>query len=266
MSHYQTLGVNENASQDEIKKAYRKLVRQYHPDKQGGDEEMFKKVAEAYEHLGTPERRQQYDAKRRGGFGNLEDLFRQFSGSNFGFDSNFGFQAKGQDVRISFNLSLEEVYFGTTKYVDLGYTQLNVNIPKGVRAGSKLRLSGKGQPHPLNSGAPPGDLIISISIIPDNRLIVNGDDIWVDYAAPFYDLIMGIDIEIKTLVNSVKTKIPPNSYDGKVLRITGQGMPIYKQNAYGNLMVKLRSTNVELNDQQLELVKQIKDIQDGRSI
>ena len=63
MSHYQTLGVNENASQEEIKKAYRKLVRQYHPDKQGGDEEMFKKVAEAYEHLGTPERRQQYDAR-----------------------------------------------------------------------------------------------------------------------------------------------------------------------------------------------------------
>ena len=264
MSHYQTLGVNENASQEEIKKAYRKLVRQYHPDKQGGDEEMFKKVAEAYEHLGAPDRRQQYDAQRRGGFGNLEDLFRQFSGSNFGFDSNFGFNVRGQDARISFTLTMEEVYYGTSKYVDLGYTQLNINIPKGVRSGAKLRLSGKGQPHPLNSSAPPGDLIISISVKPDDRLIVNGDDIWVDYSAPFYDLIIGQDIEIKTLVGVVKTKIPPNSYDGKILRITGQGMPIYKQNRYGNLMVKLRSSSVKLNEEQLELVKQIKDIQDGR--
>ena len=202
--------------------------------------------------------------EQRGGFGNLEDLFRQFGGSNFGFDSNFGFNVRGQDARISFTLTMEEVYYGTSKYVDLGYTQLNINIPKGVRSGAKLRLSGKGQPHPLNSSAPPGDLIISISIKPDDRLIVNGDDIWVDYAAPFYDLIIGQDIEIKTLVGVVKTKIPPNSYDGKILRITGQGMPIYKQNRYGNLMVKLRSSSVKLNEEQLELVKQIKDIQDGR--
>lgn len=264
MSHYQTLGVNENASQEEIKNSYRKLAKKYHPDKQGGDSEMFKKVAEAYDQIGDPEKRQSYDAKRRGGFGNLEDLFRQFSGSNFGFDSNFGFNARGQDVRVSFSLTLEEVYHGTSKYVDLGYTQLNINIPKGVRSGAKLRLTGKGQPHPLNSSAPPGDLIISISVIPDDRIIVNGDDIWVDFAAPFFDLLLGKDIEIKTLVGTVKTKIPPNSYDGKILRIAGQGMPIYKQNRYGNLMVKLRSSNVELNDQQIELVKQIKDIQDGR--
>jgi curved DNA-binding protein len=264
MNHYQTLGVNEQASQDEIKKSYRKLARQYHPDKSGGDEEMFKKVAEAYEQIGTPEKRQQYDASQRGGFGNIEDLFRQFGGRNFGFDSNFGYNAKGQDVRVAITMSLEEVYYGTSKYVDLGYTQLNINIPKGVRAGAKLRLSGKGQPHPLNSGAPPGDLIISISVLPNDKLIVNGDDIWVDFAAPFYDLIIGKDIEIKTLVSTVKTKIPSDSYDGKILRITGQGMPIYKQNRYGNLMVKLRASNVELNDEQRKLIQQIKDIQDGK--
>ena len=122
-------------------------------------------------------------------------------------------------------------------------------------------MRGKGRPHPVNSSAPNGDAIIIMQILLDPNLIVNGSDIWIDYTLPFYDMLLGGKFEIETPVNKVNFIVPQNSYDGKILRITGMGMPIYNNETYGNMMVKLRTASVQLNEDQLDLVKKIKDLQ-----
>lgn len=263
MNYYQLLGVNHEASQDEIKKSYRNLVKQHHPDK-GGDEATFKKITEAYENLSDPQKRDQYDV--RIGFkapSGWDQMFNQFGG-NFSemFNNAFNQSAKGPDVTIRVNLTLEEVYYGTTKYIETGTESFNISIPKGITNGAKLRVRGKGRPHPVNSSAPNGDAIIIMQILLDPNLIVNGSDIWIDYTLPFYDMLLGGKFEIETPVNKVNFIVPQNSYDGKILRITGMGMPIYNTETYGNMMVKLRTTSVQLTEDQLDLVKKIKDLQD----
>lgn len=91
-------------------------------------------------------------------------------------------------------------------------------------------------------------------------MIVTNGDIWIDYNLPFYDILLGGEFTINTKVNKVKIKVPKNSFDGKILRITGMGFPIYNTDQYGNLMVKLRASHTELNEKQLEHVQQIKDL------
>jgi DnaJ-class molecular chaperone len=97
----------------------------------------------------------------------------------------------------------------------------------------------------------------------DPNIIVTNNDIWLDYDIPFYDMLLGGDFEVNTKVNIVKVNIPKNSFEGKVLRITGMGFPIYNTNKYGNLMIKLRTSSVTLSEKQLEHVKKIKDLIDA---
>lgn len=262
MDYYQILNVDKGASPDEIKKSYRNLVKQHHPDK-GGDESTFKKITEAYENLSDPHRRSKYDLRNSAPSG-WDQMFYQFNGNYSDlFNNAFNQSAKGPDVTIRLNLTLEEVYYGVTRHINTGVESFNVNIPKGINNNAKLRLKGKGRPHPINSSAPQGDAILIIQILPDANLIVNGNDIWIDYALPFYDMLLGGKFEIKTPVNKVSFSVPKNSYDSKILRISGMGMPIYNTDQYGNMMVKLRSSSVELNNDQLDLIKKIKDLQNA---
>ena len=263
MNCYEVLGVHKEASQSEIKKAYRTLVKQHHPDT-GGSEERFKEISTAYETLSDPQKRQEHDMRQSFGSGGFDQFFNQFNGDFASmFNNAFSQQAKGQDVRIRVNLTMEEVYHGTTKYIDTGFSQFNIKIPRGIREGAQLKVNGKGQPHPANSSAPNGDAIIIMHLTPDPDMVVTGDDIWVDLALPFYDLALGCKSDIKTKVGSFKITIPPNSYDSKVLRVSGKGMPIYNSNEYGNLMVKLRTLPVELNAEQVEYIKKIKELSDA---
>jgi len=261
VNHYDTLNVGRNASPDEIKKSYRNLVKQHHPDK-GGDESTFKKITEAYEVLSDPQKRSNYDFEINfNSPSGWDRMFHNFNGDFASmFNNAFNQSAKGPDVTIRINLTLTEVYYGTTKYIDIGSSGFNIKIPKGISNGAKLRVNGKGHPHPINSSAPNGDAIIVMQVLPDANLIVNGNDIWVDYMLPFYDMLLGGTFEVSTPVNKVKFNIPKNSHDGKILRIAGMGMPIYNTNEYGNMMIKLRSSSVELTEDQLDLLKKIKDL------
>lgn len=259
MNYYETLQVEETATQEEIKKAYRKLAKIHHPDGPSGDEDKFKRVAEAYEVLSDQNKRSRYDLELRGGgFNPFESFFR---GRDFSeaFDNIFGNQSRGDDITVRLNLSIEDAYYGTTKRLDLGHTSMNLNIPKGVKDGMKLKISGKGRPHPINSSAPPGDLLVHVMINPSPNLILNGQDIYVDVDVPFYDMILGGEIEVNTPFYKIKVNIPENSQNNKILRISGKGFPIYRTDMYGNLMVKLNSFNPPLNDHQIDLIKKIKD-------
>ena len=269
MNYYETLNVSKDATPEEIKKSYRKLVKEHHPDKTGGDDTQFKQISEAYENLSDPVKKQQYDNKSRGfsTFGNgfqdptnaWQHAFNGFGGDFADmFNQSFGGQAKGYDVNVSLSITLEESYEGSRKYIDVGTGGFNINIPKGIRTGTKLKVPGRGAPHPVNSSAPPGDIILTVNVLPDPELIVNGSDIYVDLNLSWIDILLGGEFEIRTKLNSIKIKVPQGSHESQLLRVVGQGMPIYNAEGFGNLMVKLRTLPITLTETEIELLKKIK--------
>jgi curved DNA-binding protein len=267
MSYYETLDVPRTSTPEEIKKSYRSLVKKHHPDLNGGDDTLFKKIAEAYEVLSDSSARKQYDIKTspQRNYNSYFNGSAANSSADFSemFDKMFNQQAKGSDIRVSINLTFEEVYSGTRRYIDIGAGGFNVDIPKGITNGAKLRVREKGQPHQYNSSAKNGDVIIQINVLHDLDLIVNGEDIFVDLNLHWYDLLLGGEFEIKTKVHSVKIKVPQGSFDSKILRVVGKGMPIYNTEGYGNLMVKLRTKNINLTPIQIDLLKNIKEYNGG---
>jgi len=271
MNHYETLNVSKDATPEEIKKSYRKLVKEHHPDKTGGDDLKFKQISEAYETLSDPVKKEKYDNKSSGysTFNNFrrnqeytsawQNAFSGFGGDFADmFNQSFGGEARGHDVRISMNITLEESYDGVRKYIDVGMGGFNINIPRGIYSGTKLKVPGRGAPHSVNSSAPPGDIILTINVLPDPELIVNGSDIYVDLTLSWIDLLLGGEFEIHTKFKTIKIKVPQGSHDSKLLRVVGQGMPIYNAEGFGNLMVKLRTLPVNLSESEIELLKKIK--------
>jgi len=267
MTHYDTLKVSPNATQDEIKKSYRNLAKEYHPDKTHDDGSKFKQISEAYETLGNDKSRRIYDLKH-GRANNAQDefqrawskAFNQGDGFSDIFNQTYGGQAKGPDIRVSLNVTYDEVYNGTRRYINLGTEGFNVSIPKGITNGTKLKIKERGAEHPMNSSATRGDVIITVSVLYDSEIIVNGADIYVDLFLDWYDILIGGEFEIKTKLNKVKIKVPQGSHDSKILRVVGKGMPIYNTEGYGNLMVKIRTNSINLTEPQIDLLKNIKEL------
>lgn len=261
IDYYNILGVSSEASQSDVKKAYRNLAKQHHPDK-GGDEKRFKEISEAYDILGDETKRKDYDYKRNLSNGSAFDDFFQRYGGDFSsmFNNAYGHSARGMDVRLTVNLDILEVYHGCSKNINIGYEDFNLNIPAGIHNGAQMRISGKGQPHPVNSSAPRGDIIVTVQHIPNPDLIVNGSDIWVDLAVDPLDMLIGTSLQVKTPIHNLSVKVPKNSYEGKMLRISGKGMPIYNTTEHGNLMIKLRTQIPRLSDEQLEIIQQAKQL------
>lgn len=271
MNYYETLNVSSDATPEEIKKSYRKLVKEHHPDKTGGDDSKFKQISEAYETLSDPVKREQYDNKSRGyspfnNFNRNQEYTSawQHAFSGFGgdftdmFNQSFGGEARGYDVRISITITLDECYEGVRKYIDVGTGGFNINVPRGIPNGTKLKIPGRGAQHPVNSSAPPGDIILTVNVLPDPELIVNGSDVYVDLNLSWIDLLLGGEFEIHNKFKTIKIKVPQGSHDSKLLRVVGQGMPIYNAEGFGNLMVKLRTLPINLTESEIELLKKIK--------
>lgn len=261
-NYYDVLGLKKGASDSEIKKAYRKLAKQHHPDV-NGDEEKFKKVSEAYEVLGDPVKKEQYDnfgGSRGGssfGFGGFEDLFREHFGRGFGSSAH----RKGNDTTLIFTVTFEEAYFGCRKNVDLpsGGPKLAMNFKPGLKNGQKFRVAGKGGVNPYNSEAPRGDLIINIEVLHNTKWILQGNDLWYELTLNWYDILLGCKKEVDTPDGKVLIKIPEKSIPDRVLRIAGKGFPIYNSNNRGNLLVKLNPNWNNITEEDLELLKKIKD-------
>ncbi len=262
--YYKILGVSKNASEDEIKKAFKKLARKYHPDvsKEPGAEEKFKEINEAYTVLSDPEKRSHYDAygtaagsagwqgppPGQGGFGgfsgnvgDFSDFFQQLFGSRggFGFDDLFeqgpgrGSRRMAGDLEAELPLSLEEAYRGGEKTIAVGSERLTVRIPPGVREGQKIRLAGKGR-----AG---GDLYLRVKLQsrPDMRL--EGDDIYtvVDVPAPI--AVVGGKVRVQTLDGPVEIAIPKRTQSGRKLRLAGKGWP-RRDKSRGDQYAEIRIT------------------------
>ncbi|RIH90596.1 Curved DNA-binding protein [Calidithermus terrae] len=251
--YYAILGVSKNASEDEIKKAFKKMARKYHPDvnKDPGAEERFKEINEAYTVLSDPEKRQFYDRygsdpgqarwqgppPGQGGFGgnagDFSDFFQQLfgnlagrgSGGFGGFEEFFGGGRTGGRVRVGerrdleaeLALSLEEAYRGGEKLISVNNERLSVRIPPGVREGQKIRLAGKGR-----SG---GDLYLTVRVQPSPAMRLEGDDVYAVAEVPAPVAVVGGNVRVATLDGPVDLHVPKHSQNGRKLRLKGKGWP-----------------------------------------
>ena len=262
---YELLGVDRGASADEIRRAYRKLARRYHPDvnKEPKAEERFKAISEAYDVLGDPEKREQYDRLGRardrgpdlGGFdtGDLGDLFETFLG---GAGRRGGFADRGMDHEAILELSLEEAARGGRRSMTLGDGRsFDVAIPAGVREDQRIRLAGEGGQ--VAGGGPSGDLFLRVRIAPHPHFRLDGGDVYVDLPVAPWEAALGVDAAVPTLDGSVRVRVPPGSSSGRRLRLRGEGFP-GPRGGHGDLYATVRIlVPAHLSDRERELFEQL---------
>ncbi len=268
-NHYSTLGVERTASPDEIKQAYRKMARKYHPDvsKEPDAEARFKEVAHAYEVLSDPEQRAHYDdmgqqESRRPPFSQpfSSPFGRQARGDGMDdadfFESLFGGRSRnrrvaGSDQHTRINIDLEDAFHGARRTVTLRLPgvdalgtqtlqerQLEVQIPKGVRTGQRLRLAGQGSPG--QGGAPAGDLYLEIALKPHPKFRVEDQDLYTDLLIAPWEAALGATVAVATPEGEVHLSVPPGSSAGRKMRLKGRGLPGQRpQEPAGNLYAVL---------------------------
>ncbi|PAF52073.1 DnaJ C-terminal domain-containing protein [Helicobacter sp. 13S00477-4] len=259
-SLYKTLEVSENASPEEIKKAYRKLARKYHPDvnKDKEAEEKFKEINAAYEILSDEKKRTQYDqfgdnmfggqdfsdfARSQGGAGiNLDDILSQIFGSaggfgsggnSFGFGAGFGFEP---DLNIHANLTIPFTIavLGGKQHINLQNDSFDIKIPAGINEGETIRIREKGK----KNRSMQGDLLLKINIAPDPEYMRNGDDLTKTFDIPLKIALFGGKISIPTLYKEVNLKIPANTKNAQKFRIKELGVKNRKSGHIGDLYLK----------------------------
>jgi curved DNA-binding protein len=272
-NYYQILGVDKSASEEEIKKAYRRLAMKHHPDR-GGDQSQFQKIQEAYSVLGDQEKRQQYDNPQPqfqsfGGFDNnvppeFRDIFEMFGGLG-----PFQFRQQQRPIRnrtlnLQTVISLEDAYIGKEIIANItlpnGKEQIvNVKIPAGIQDGMSLRLREMGDD--TVPGIPKGDVHLTVNISPHQTFQREGDNLIQEIALDVLDAILGTSIEIKTLDGkTLSVNIPPGTQQNATLRLTGYGMPNVNDNRFkGQLFLVIKLVvPTNLSDQQKDLIRQIK--------
>ena len=276
IDYYEVLGVNKTATEDEIKKAYHKLARKYHPDLNPDDADAkvkFQRLNEAQEVLLDPEKRKKYDKygqnwqqaeqyeKSRqyqqqggdyrggGGFGEEysgsfdESQFSDFFESLFGHRAGGGRQAKfrGQDYHAEMHLTLQEAYTTHKRTFNVGGQDLRITIHAGIADGQKIKLKGHGG-EGVNGG-PKGDLYITFHITEDPVFKRSGDDLYITVNLDLFTAILGGEITLVTLAGPVKLKINPETPNGSRVRLKGKGFPVYRQeNQFGDLFVTFNIT------------------------
>jgi DnaJ-class molecular chaperone len=278
MDHYSTLGVPRGASDEDIKKAYRKLAMQHHPDR-GGDQGKFQQIQEAYATLSDPGKRQQYDNPQPQGFPGggfqfhfgggdpLADIFAQFgfAGGHNPFAHMQQQQKRNKDLRIELHIDLLDSLTDSVKNISVqtstGERQnVQVNVPRGVRSGMQIRYSGLGDN--MFNTLPRGDLYVNFILKPDPQYQVDGNDLIYGVAISCLDAITGVTIDIPTLESKVfRMTIPAGTKHGTRMRLPNQGLYELNTARRGNLIVDISLTIPAFSDPgALALVEQLKTI------
>lgn len=294
--YYRIMGINRNASEREVKQAYRKLARQYHPDVNPGNkaaEEKFKEINQAYEVLSDKDKRAKYD--QFGDQWQFADQFkqagRQTGGTPYwgtgerggvrygvGEDDDLGSLFEelfhnpgrgatytrtrraqpGHDMEHPVQVTLEEAYHGAARTLSFDSGErLEVRIPPGVKDGSRVRIAGKGGEG--YGGGPRGDLYLLVSVLPHPRFERKDDDLHTEVEVPLTDVVLGGEVPVETLKGKIMLKVPPQTQNGQVFRLVGQGMPRLGQTTSGDLYAKVKVVlPTDLTDSEKELFRKLK--------
>jgi curved DNA-binding protein len=269
IDYYKALGVDKNATQEDIKKAYRMLARKLHPDLNPNDKEAHKKfqqINEANEVLSDPEKRKKYDRygkdwqhaeqfeqarqsqQRSRPFGRetftgdfAEGEFSDFFTSMFGDMGTGGFHQRqtkfrGEDYHAELQLNLSDVYKSHQQVITVNGKNIRITIPAGVENGQKIKIRGYGGPG-INGG-PNGDLYITFHIINNTKFRRDGDDLHATVEVDLYAAVLGGDVIVDTLDGKVKVKVTPGTQNGSKIKLKGKGFPVYKKEGeLGDLVV-----------------------------
>jgi len=301
--YYKILGVEKNADEKEIKKAYRRLARQYHPDVNSGDkaaEARFKEINEANEVLSDTEKRQKYDAlgqdyqrwqqtggasgfdfnqwAGRGGpggtrvaYGDVNDFFGNEAGFSDFFEALFGSMASRggasgvrtgraaappRHVEQEVEVTLDEVYHGAMRLMDVDGRRLEIRIPPGVKTGSKVRMAGEGLP--AGRGGPRGDIYLIIKVLPHPTFERRDDDLHCEAPVDLFAALLGGEVRVPTLTGPVALRIPAGTQAGRTFRLGGQGLPkLRAPTEHGDLLVKVRIVLPDkLTEREQQLVRE----------
>jgi curved DNA-binding protein len=284
--YYEVLGVPRDASSDDIRRAYRKLARQYHPDinHESDAEERFKEVGEAYEVLSDPEKRELYDRVgdrqraggeapdmadfedlfERAGFGpdvrvefgegGLSDMFGRLFGDGAGVAD--GGPLRGRDHEAVLELSLEEAVAGGRRRFSLDSEgSFEVDIPAAVREGQRIRIAGKGAAG--RGGGPAGDLYLLVRLKPHRRFRRDGDDLQVDLRVTPWEAALGATVPVRTLGGTAQVRVPAGSSSGRRLRLRGRGLPT-RDGGRGDLYAMVQvAIPKELSDEERDLFEKL---------
>lgn len=288
IDYYKILGVPKNASEKDIKKAYRKLARKYHPDLNPNDkvaEKKFKEVNEANEVLSNAENRKKYDAygenwqhaeeydnakqqqrqyqqSYRGGAGgysqdDFSDFFESMFGGRTGRSQSRQVKFKGQDFNAELELDLKEVYRSHKRTLTVNNKNIRITIPAGVENGQVIKIKGHGGPG-INGG-PNGDLYIKFSIVNKTNFKRDGDDLYTSVDLDLYKALLGGELMINTFDGKVKLTIKPETQNGTKVKLKGKGFPKYKKEGqFGDLFITYNlKTPTNLSIKEKELFKEL---------
>lgn len=298
IDYYKVLGVDKGASQEDIRKAFKKLARKHHPDLNPNDPDAkrrFQEINEANEVLGDPEKRKKYDqygehwqhadqfeaqqqyrqqyggagggaywSSSGGSFsgdeGEFSDFFESLFGSRGGHRSGRSAGFRGQDFNAELQLSLRDAAQTHKQVLTVNGKKIRITIPAGVENGQTIKLGGQGAPG-INGG-PAGDLYLTF-VIPDDPIFKRlGNDLYVDAPLPLYTAVLGGEQVIDTLSGKVKLKVKPETQNGTKVRLKGKGFPVYKQEGQsGDLIVTWRvEIPTHLTEKQQELFRELQRI------
>ena len=289
--YYQILGVARDADIDAIKKAYRKLAHQYHPDvsKDPAGEEKFKEIADAYQTLKDPEKRAAYDqlGRHRPGedFRPPPDWGKRFGETQFSFDDidladlfaglaggprrpGGAMRMQGQDYEVTAHITLEDAARGSTVELNLAMPEYDAQgrlhrvqqafkarIPKGATDGQRLRLRGKGGKGA--NGGRDGDLYLNIALHPHSLYRVSGHDLYLDLPLTPWEAALGTVVEVPTLAGAVHLKVPPGTPAGQKMRLAGRGLPKPQEGAGDLFAIVQIVVPTVLSERERELFKQM---------
>lgn len=283
--YYEVLGVPKNASDDEIKKAYRKLAFKYHPDRNPGDKEAeakFKEATEANEILSDKQKRARYDQFGHAGVGgnstssgnpfgggtysyNGQSFNFDFGGGEGGFDdifsTLFGFggarpqRHRGADYQTMLTISFEEAVFGTTKTIQVDGKELSLKIPAGIDDGQSIRVRGHGGPAPDKTGEA-GDLLVQIRVRPHKTLTREGYIILSEQHISMINAALGCEVDVETVDGKITMKVPAGTQSNTPFKLSGHGVPMRNNERGPHIVNIIVDTPTNLSKRQKELLEE----------
>ena len=297
INYYKILGIEKSATENDIKKAYRKMARKYHPDLNPNDKEAetkFKQINEANEVLSHPENRKKYDEYGKD-WKHAEDFekakqqqqtqnpFQQQSGGNYSesdysdfFESMFGGRGassrgassrggsgvgfRGQDYNAELQLDLKEVYTTTKRTLTINGKNIRLSIPAGVKNGQQIKIKGQGG-EGVNGG-PKGDLYIKFSIANSTEFKRNRNDLYKTVDLNLYSAMLGGELTVETLDSKVKLKVKPETQTGTKVKLKGKGFPVYKKEGeFGDLYITYNlKLPTQLTTKEKELLNKLQNL------